>query len=120
MVLGKFDGRRIGVADKIADGIVDQLKLRDELGRQSSIAIVDEADVRAGKLHYTVFPRFYLPEETVNAPGPNHDHYQAWSNAGLLIATTVYVGLKPDVLLAWITPALQSPLMQAALKGGTP
>jgi NADH-quinone oxidoreductase subunit M len=40
--------------------------------------------------------------------------------AGLLIATTVYVGLKPDVLLSWITPALQSPLMQAALKGGTP
>jgi NADH-quinone oxidoreductase subunit M len=38
--------------------------------------------------------------------------------AMLLIATTVYVGLKPDVLLHWITPALQSPVMQAALHGG--
>jgi NADH-quinone oxidoreductase subunit M len=40
--------------------------------------------------------------------------------AMLLIAATVYVGLKPDVLLQWIMPALQSPLMQAALKGGAP
>jgi NADH-quinone oxidoreductase subunit M len=38
----------------------------------------------------------------------------------LLIAATVYVGLKPDVLLQWISPALQSPLMQAALNGGAP
>jgi NADH-quinone oxidoreductase subunit M len=40
------------------------------------------------------------------------------AGAMLLIAATVYVGLKPDVLLNWITPALQSPLFQAALKGG--
>ena len=40
------------------------------------------------------------------------------AGALLLVATTVYVGLKPDVLLNWITPALQSPLMQAVLKGG--
>ena len=36
----------------------------------------------------------------------------------LLIAATVYIGLKPDALLSWITPALQSPVMQAVLKGG--
>jgi NADH-quinone oxidoreductase subunit M len=36
----------------------------------------------------------------------------------LLIGATAFVGLKPDVLLNWITPALQSPLMQAALQGG--
>ena len=42
------------------------------------------------------------------------------AGAMLLIAATVYVGLKPDILLQWITPALQSPLMQAVLKGGTP
>ena len=36
----------------------------------------------------------------------------------LLVGATVYVGLKPDVLLNWIAPALESPLMQAALKGG--
>ena len=40
------------------------------------------------------------------------------AGAMLLIATSVYIGLKPDLLLDWITPALQSPLMQAALKGG--
>jgi NADH-quinone oxidoreductase subunit M len=40
------------------------------------------------------------------------------AGALLLIAATVYLGLKPDVLLDWITPALQSPLFQAALKGG--
>ncbi|MEO5957779.1 MAG: NADH-quinone oxidoreductase subunit M [Opitutaceae bacterium] len=42
------------------------------------------------------------------------------AGAMLLIAATVYVGLKPDVLLNWISPALQSPLMQAALNGGGP
>ena len=42
------------------------------------------------------------------------------AGAMLLIAATVYVGLKPGVLLDWIMPALQSPLMQAALKGGAP
>jgi NADH-quinone oxidoreductase subunit M len=42
------------------------------------------------------------------------------AGAMLLIAAMVYVGLKPDVLLQWITPALQSPVMQAALNGGTP
>jgi NADH-quinone oxidoreductase subunit M len=42
------------------------------------------------------------------------------AGASLLIAATVYIGLEPDVLLNWITPALQSPLFQAALKGGAP
>lgn len=42
------------------------------------------------------------------------------AGAMLLIAAMVYVGLKPDVLMNWITPALQSPLMRAALNGGTP
>jgi NADH-quinone oxidoreductase subunit M len=42
------------------------------------------------------------------------------AGAMLLVASTVYVGLNPDILFAWITPALQSPLMQAALKGGAP
>jgi NADH-quinone oxidoreductase subunit M len=38
----------------------------------------------------------------------------------LLVSATVYLGLRPDVLLNWITPALHSPLFQAALKGGAP
>lgn len=36
----------------------------------------------------------------------------------LLIGSTLYIGLEPDRLLSWITPALQSPLLQAALTGG--
>jgi NADH-quinone oxidoreductase subunit M len=40
--------------------------------------------------------------------------------AVLLLAASVGVGLKPDLLFNWILPALQSPLMQAALKGGRP
>lgn len=42
------------------------------------------------------------------------------AGAMLLVAATVYFGLNPDALLHWITPALQSPLLQAALKGGAP
>jgi hypothetical protein len=30
------------------------------------------------------------------------------------------IGLKPDLLLNWIIPSLQSPFFQAAFKGGTP
>jgi NADH-quinone oxidoreductase subunit M len=42
------------------------------------------------------------------------------TGALLLIAATVYIGLKPDTLLEWIGPSLQSPTFQAILKGGTP
>ena len=42
------------------------------------------------------------------------------AGAALLLASTLLIGLRPDLLLNWITPALQSPLMQAALKGGRP
>ncbi len=38
----------------------------------------------------------------------------------LLVASTVIIGLKPDLLLNWIIPSLQSPLFSAALKGGRP
>ncbi len=42
------------------------------------------------------------------------------AGALLLLAATVGVGLRPDLLLNWIGPSLQSSLMQAALKGGAP
>ncbi len=42
------------------------------------------------------------------------------SGTVLLLAATLYVGLFPGTLLAWIEPALRSPLFQAALKGGQP
>ena len=71
-----------------------------------------------------------IPLSRVTASGsePIHagslHHYEPITLAekvgtALLLAATVYIGLKPDVLLDWITPALQSPLMQAALKGGS-
>jgi NADH-quinone oxidoreductase subunit M len=42
------------------------------------------------------------------------------AGALLLLAATVLVGLRPDLLLDWIVPSLQSPALQAVLKGGTP
>ena len=42
------------------------------------------------------------------------------TGALLLIAATVLVGVKPDLLLDWIGPSLQSSLLQAVLKGGAP
>lgn len=51
-------------------------------------------------------------------PSPDPITWPERVGAMMLIAATVYIGLKPDVLLNWITPALQSPLMQAVLKGG--
>jgi len=42
------------------------------------------------------------------------------AGAALLVGATIYLGLRPDLLLHWIGPALQSPLMQAALKGAAP
>jgi NADH-quinone oxidoreductase subunit M len=41
------------------------------------------------------------------------------AGALLLLGATILIGLKPDLLLNWINPALQSPLFQAVLKGGT-
>jgi NADH-quinone oxidoreductase subunit M len=38
----------------------------------------------------------------------------------LLLAATLLIGLKPDLLFNWITPALQSPYFEAVLKGGSP
>lgn len=42
------------------------------------------------------------------------------AGALLLLGSTLYLGLNPDALLDWIRPALESPLFQAVLKGGTP
>jgi NADH-quinone oxidoreductase subunit M len=71
---------------------------------------------------------FGSTEAAASAPAASHDPHPdfapiTWpekAGALLLIATTVYIGLKPDVLLDWIVPALRSPLFQAVLKGGQP
>jgi NADH-quinone oxidoreductase subunit M len=36
----------------------------------------------------------------------------------LLVGATVLIGIRPDLLLNWINPALQSPLLQTVLRGG--
>ncbi len=38
--------------------------------------------------------------------------------AGLLIGTSLVVGIYPDVLLRWIVPALSSPYFQGVMQGG--
>ncbi|MEI6464411.1 MAG: NADH-quinone oxidoreductase subunit M [Verrucomicrobiota bacterium] len=68
---------------------------------------------------------FGTTDKSVPASAVDHHPFEpiTWAEkAGtvLLVAATVYIGLKPDALLNWITPALNSPLFQAALKGGTP
>ncbi len=66
---------------------------------------------------------FGTTDRSTIQPSAPHAPYEpiTWPErigAILLVGATVYVGLKPDVLLNWIAPALESPLMQAALKGG--
>ena len=58
------------------------------------------------------------PERT-SAPHPSIT-WPERAGAILLLVATVLIGLKPDLLLDWIGPSLQSPLMQAVLKGGAP
>jgi NADH-quinone oxidoreductase subunit M len=40
------------------------------------------------------------------------------TGALLLVAATLLIGLKPDLVLDWVTPSLQSPLLQAIWQGG--
>ncbi len=53
-----------------------------------------------------------------------HTHLMApvtWperAGAFLLLGATLLIGLKPDLLLNWIVPSLQSPLLQAVWHGG--
>jgi NADH-quinone oxidoreductase subunit M len=63
------------------------------------------------------------PETAPDAREPHPLEPISWPEkigALLLLAATVTVGLNPGLLLDWIQPALESPLMQAALRGGTP
>jgi NADH-quinone oxidoreductase subunit M len=72
---------------------------------------------------------FFGKTELVAAKAPAHTndgahHFSAitWPEkigAILLISATVLIGLKPDLLLNWIIPALQSPTFHAVLKGGS-
>jgi NADH-quinone oxidoreductase subunit M len=73
---------------------------------------------------------FFGRQEAPASPGAAGAHAQAIhlepitlaekAGALLLVGATVLVGLKPDLLLDWINPALQSPLLQAAMKAVAP
>jgi len=69
---------------------------------------------------------FGKAEPVAGKPGDAGTHHFApitlaeKSGAVLLLGATIYVGMRPDTLLAWIEPALRSPLFQAALGGATP
>lgn len=39
------------------------------------------------KPHYYLFGRYWLPEEAIEEPGPNHAHYLKWVKQGYLVQT---------------------------------
>ena len=58
--------------------------------------------VGAGKPHFYLFGRYWLPEEAVEEPGPNSAHYMKWVRAGLLTqtdgATVDFVAITEQVV----------------------
>ncbi|MEO6001915.1 MAG: NADH-quinone oxidoreductase subunit M [Opitutus sp.] len=61
------------------------------------------------------------PVRTDSAPAPYRPiSLPEKAGALLLVGATVLIGLKPDLLLNLINPALQSSLFQHVLKGGAP
>lgn len=75
----------------------EELNAEDYIGKECIIPVdlASRVDITAtpklfiedrnGKTHYTVFNRFYIPEET--AMKPENGHYMKWINDGHLIAT---------------------------------
>ena len=62
------------------------------------------------------------PVPAVGKPAPAYAPI-TWperTGALLLVGATVLIGLKPDILLDWINPALQSPVFHAVWSGGAP
>lgn len=58
------------------------------------------------------------PGETVSAQPLPPITFPEKAGALLLLGVAVLIGLKPDLLLGWIIPSLQSPVLQHALIGG--
>lgn len=73
-------------------------------------------------IQVSFFGKTDKPAATAEAAHHAHDitpiTWPEKAGAIILIVAMVYVGLQPDVLLDWIRPALESPLMRAALTGG--
>ncbi len=63
-------------------------------------------------------------DAAAHTPDAAHDHplspitWPEKTGAFLLLAATLLIGLKPDLLLNWIVPSLQSPLMKVIFHGG--
>lgn len=65
----------------------DPLYIGVDLASQIDLSVVVKVYVRVieGKQHFYIFPRFYLPEDRVEAP--EVQHYQKWADDGHLIKT---------------------------------
>jgi len=60
-----------------------------------------------------------VPHPSASRPHPHVYEAITWperAGALLLLAATIYIGLKPGTLLDWITPSLNSPAFQSVLK----
>ena len=68
----------------------------------------------------------FFGQAGAHAPAAATDHPHPFApitwpektGTALLLATTLIIGLKPDLLLHWIVPSLQSPLLRAIWHGG--
>jgi len=79
----KCADRTLDVLEHAGSVCVLSLDLASRIDLVASVKLF--ADMRDGKMHYTVYPKFYLPEATVAED--NNDHYQAWVNDGLIEET---------------------------------
>ncbi len=73
-------------------------------------------------VHVSFFGKSNI-SDAVTAPNPHAHDITPISlpekiGALILVASMIVIGLKPDLLMNWITPALESPFFQAAMKGG--
>lgn len=73
----------------LEDFTKDECLLILDLASRNDICVLMLLFVRmlAGQRHYYALGRYYLPEDTVEAPGPNQSIYRAWVAKGLLTAT---------------------------------
>lgn len=82
-----------------ADPMLEEQELLDDKSVSSiiSIDLASKSDLCAeqrlhfkvinDKLHYYLFGRYWLPEDTIEEEGPNHAHYMKWVKQGLLTQT---------------------------------
>lgn len=79
-----------------ADPMLDEEELKDcpcwiavDLASKSDLCAAQRIYRRDshGKPHYYMFGSYWLPEEAIEEPGPNHAHYVKWVKQGLLVQT---------------------------------